>query len=166
MLRARRRRRGDDGASAVEFALVLPILLMLVFGIITMGVLFAQKLALSNSARQASRLGVVGNHTCQDILNEAVNAGGTISMSYTSTPSKFRFQADLLNSDGSVAKTTCAESTGLTANTPTAQPCQNSTAGQELRVYARWDSTSWIPGVFASKTLRLEGTGTFQCEFS
>ena len=42
--RFRPRRRSDDGASAVEFALVLPILLFLVFGIISFGTFFAQHL--------------------------------------------------------------------------------------------------------------------------
>lgn len=57
--RFRPRRRSDDGASAVEFALVLPILLLLAFGIISYGTLFAQQLALNNGVRQGARLAVV-----------------------------------------------------------------------------------------------------------
>ena len=51
-MRGRKRGR-DDGASAVEFALVLPLLIILLFGIISFGIVFAQKLALGNAARQA-----------------------------------------------------------------------------------------------------------------
>lgn len=66
--RARASRR-DDGAAAVEFALVLPLLMMLVFGIISFGILFAQQLSLGNGARQGARLGVVADRTCADIVN-------------------------------------------------------------------------------------------------
>ena len=45
----------EDGANAVEFALVLPILLILVFGIITGGVLYNQQLALTQAAREGAR---------------------------------------------------------------------------------------------------------------
>ena len=50
------RKRGlDDGASAVEFALVLPVFAMLVYGMIGGGFLLAQKLSISHATREASR---------------------------------------------------------------------------------------------------------------
>jgi Flp pilus assembly protein TadG len=60
------RGRGDDGASAVEFALVLPILILLLFGIISFGTLFAQQLALNNGVRQGARLAVVEGSSATD----------------------------------------------------------------------------------------------------
>lgn len=53
------RLRGDDGASAVEFALVLPILLMLLFGVIDYGWWFGETLGLRSGVREAARLGAV-----------------------------------------------------------------------------------------------------------
>lgn len=51
-----RRMTGDDrGAAAVEFALVFPILLLLVFGIIVYGFVFNAKLDLQTQARNAAR---------------------------------------------------------------------------------------------------------------
>ncbi len=62
-LRVLRRRgqglRKDDGASAVEFALVLPILLMLLFGVVDYGWWFGETLGLRSGVREAARLGAV-----------------------------------------------------------------------------------------------------------
>jgi len=47
----------DAGANAVEFALVLPLLLVLLFGTITGGLLFNQQLSLTQAAREGARFG-------------------------------------------------------------------------------------------------------------
>ena len=49
----------DEGASAVEFALVLPLLLVLVFGIIDYGWWFGETLGLRSGVREAARLSAV-----------------------------------------------------------------------------------------------------------
>jgi len=51
----RRRRRDERGASAVEFALILPIFLMLLFGIIDFGYMINRGSMLNNAARDAAR---------------------------------------------------------------------------------------------------------------
>lgn len=53
------RRPRDRGGAAVEFALVLPILLLLVFGILDYGRLFYDSIALRQGAREAARQAVV-----------------------------------------------------------------------------------------------------------
>lgn len=47
----------DHGAAAVEFALLFPLFLALVFGIINFGFAFNQKINLTQTAREASRFG-------------------------------------------------------------------------------------------------------------
>lgn len=49
----------EQGASAVEFALVLPILLLLTFGIIEFGILLFDKAVITNASREGARLGIV-----------------------------------------------------------------------------------------------------------
>jgi hypothetical protein len=51
--------RRDDGATAVEFALVAPVLLLLVFGIIEYGLWFSDSLNTRQGVREAARQGVV-----------------------------------------------------------------------------------------------------------
>jgi TadE-like protein len=55
-LRARRYR-GDDGAAAVEFALLLPLFLLLVFGLISAGLAYYHKIGLAQDVREAGRFG-------------------------------------------------------------------------------------------------------------
>lgn len=55
----RNNRKNEDGQALVEFALILPILLLLVVGIIDYGWLFMAKITTNNAAREAARLYVV-----------------------------------------------------------------------------------------------------------
>ena len=52
---ARRRGRSDSGASAVEFALILPLFLILVFGTISAGFGFERWINVTQAARETSR---------------------------------------------------------------------------------------------------------------
>ncbi|MCZ7664093.1 MAG: pilus assembly protein [Thermoleophilia bacterium] len=55
------RRVCESGAALVEFALVLPVLLILVMGIIDFGLYFYNDLQLTQVARDAARYASVGN---------------------------------------------------------------------------------------------------------
>lgn len=52
----RRRGRGDDGAVIVEFALLAPLLFLLIFAIIEFGYGFGQQLDIRHGAREGARL--------------------------------------------------------------------------------------------------------------
>ena len=47
--------KGEKGASAVEFALVLPVLVLLVFGIVQFGILFYDYISITHAAREGVR---------------------------------------------------------------------------------------------------------------
>ena len=59
--------RGQDGAAAVEFALLLPLLVLLLFGIIEFGVAFNTRIQATNAAREAARQAVVGIDNWNDV---------------------------------------------------------------------------------------------------
>lgn len=54
-----KRLRDEKGQSMVEFALVLPVLVAVVFGIIDFGWLFFNKLSVENGAREGARYAAV-----------------------------------------------------------------------------------------------------------
>ena len=56
---ARRQGKGEGGQTLVEFALVLPIFLLVLFAIVDFGMAFHAWLTVTNSAREGARLGSV-----------------------------------------------------------------------------------------------------------
>ncbi len=67
------RRDREKGASAVEFAIVLPMLILLVFGIMEAGWLFAQQVEVRNAAREGARLAVVDYSDAGTMKTEVCN---------------------------------------------------------------------------------------------
>ena len=53
-------KRGDKrGASAVEFAIILPVLILFLFGIIEFSILFYDKAVITNASREGARAGII-----------------------------------------------------------------------------------------------------------
>ncbi len=77
--RARPRRRGERGAAAVEFAIVLPLLFVLLFGIIEFGILFYNYQVITNASREGARAGIIQSPrlTVAQIQTIATNYCGT-----------------------------------------------------------------------------------------
>jgi Flp pilus assembly protein TadG len=69
------------GQSAVEFALVVPVFLILMLSIVDFGWALRSWITVTNSAREAARLGAVGA-TCDDIKQRAVDtSAGLLTLS-------------------------------------------------------------------------------------
>ncbi len=66
-------RRNESGASLAEFALILPILLIMLFGIVEFGIAFNRAQAIEAGAREGARLASLQSTTQADI-NNRVNA--------------------------------------------------------------------------------------------
>jgi Flp pilus assembly protein TadG len=63
----RRRLHSQRGAELIEFALVLPILLLVFAAIVDFGLLFQRFLTVSNAAREGARIAVLPGYTLPDI---------------------------------------------------------------------------------------------------
>lgn len=146
-----RRRRDERGAEAVEFALVVPILVLIVFGIIVYGMVFAQSLSLSNAARQAARSGVVQGTTCAQIGTLAQDASSTMGMNGASATVLIRRGA----SDGAA--------TAACTGGGTVQPCSTQPVGTNIYVTLTYAATPIVP--FVPAPSQLTGKGVYRCEF-
>jgi Flp pilus assembly protein TadG len=63
-------RLGDEhGASAVEFALTAPIFFLMIFGIITFGLMLWTQFGLQHGAEMAARCATVNTTTCNNTTN-------------------------------------------------------------------------------------------------
>ena len=51
--------KGQRGAAAVEFAIILPILILLIFGAIEFGLLLYNQQVITNASREGARYGIV-----------------------------------------------------------------------------------------------------------
>lgn len=67
----------NNGQSLVETALILPVLLLLLTGIIDFGLLFNSYLVVSNASREGARHAVVGDSDAQ-IRSVAANAAASL----------------------------------------------------------------------------------------
>ena len=66
----------EKGQSLVEFALLLPILLLLLLGIIQFGIIFNGQITVTSAAREGARLAAVGadDEQVKDRVEEAAVA--------------------------------------------------------------------------------------------
>lgn len=64
----------EKGASAVEFALILPLLVLLVFGIIEFSVMLFDKAVITNASREGARHGIVFNQDSDGVYSPISDA--------------------------------------------------------------------------------------------
>lgn len=141
-----RRSRDERGAAAVEFALVAPLLLFIVFGIIDFGVVFAQNLAINNAAREGARFGAVRGNDCSEITAKVQASSESLALS--SVPASAVVIGPGCGADG---------------------PCTGSAEGDRVKVTVTHKTQLLVPlplpGDWA-KEMTLTGHGEFRCEYS
>jgi len=159
--------RKDGGAAAVEFALVLPILLSLVFGIIYFGFIFAAQISLNSSARDAARVGVVKPlnsvgtaKTCPEIATIARGMSKTIGLDPAKIDITVSGPAGTCGSP--VGGGTATGIVGQVCIQPATLPTPPVTA---VTVTLNYSAVSPVPRMpFGSN--QLKAIGVFQCEYS
>lgn len=129
--------RKERGAAMVEFALVVPLLVLLVMGVVDFGRAYHVQTSVSNAAREGVRVMALTNDATR-ARTAAINAASILSPALT--PSQIAFSS-------SAGTSTCG--TGLQMTTTVTY------------------STTYItplPGMIgAGKTITLTGKGTMRC---
>ncbi|MEV1131958.1 TadE family protein [Agromyces sp. NPDC049794] len=72
----------DSGAAAVEFALIVPALLLILFGIIEFSRLYNEQISLTNAARSAVRVMAISNDQA-DAVDAAIAASPALNPALT-----------------------------------------------------------------------------------
>ena len=105
MQRLRAFHHGDEGQNLVEFALLLPILMYILMGIMQFGLIFAVYLTLNNAVREGARWASIyvydnsqsqsANDTARNngFLDRVVDAKGVLSMDRTTNTPNFSVSA-------------------------------------------------------------------------
>src|SRR6267142_1920111 len=77
---------GEEGQNLVEFALLLPVLLYILMGIIQFGLIFAVYVTINNSVREAARWGsiYVYDNTVTNTANDTARNNGMVDRIYIS----------------------------------------------------------------------------------
>ena len=143
--------KNERGAMAVEFALITPILLLLVVGIIEFGILLVNQAMLTNASREAARAGIVASNP---------RPSGTGTGSITSVVNAY-----LTNAGLNVGSATVTVQNLTTAATCGATPCctafQNDLSVRVIYAYSFVALPSLISG-FSTPT--LGATTRMKCE--
>jgi len=88
----------EDGQSAVEFALVFPILILLVLGMIEFGWILNAKITLTSAAREGARITAVNGSYGKDKAYEAIlnTISGTSGLSVSLNDVTYELQTNAI----------------------------------------------------------------------
>jgi Flp pilus assembly protein TadG len=143
--------RDEDGAAAVEFAIVASLLFVLIFGIMEFGIAFFQLQNLRSSAREGARVAAVGGNRTE--IRDALVGGASGSI-----PSGYSTGAYSVSVNG--------------ATTGADQPCDEDAQGNEVRITIPVSSLpDSVQSAFSvtipflpAMTLTPSIQGSFRCE--
>jgi Flp pilus assembly protein TadG len=83
-----RQRHCEAGAELIEFALVFPLLMLAVLGIIDFGFLFQRYQVVTNAAREGARISILPGYAVEDVetrVDQYLTAGGLTAALATTT---------------------------------------------------------------------------------
>lgn len=157
--------RAERGASAVEFALVSTILILLIFGIIQFGIAYNRYQGLQAAAREGARIASIGG-TESEIANRVRQ-----SQSLFAGPD-VQVVIDYSTDDGVsyVGPPICDDATGSNKCTSAAAPtpCGKAGLGNLIRVTASVPSTldryAIVIPLWGSAAITYSSQGVFRCE--
>ena len=141
--RKKRNAEGERGSELIEFALVFPLLLMVVLAIVDFGFMFQRYEVVTNAAREGARIAVLAGYSSSDIqtrVESYASAGGL-----------------------PIAPTVAVTNTSITAGTTT-WPAKTVSVAYPHQYVFLGGIASWFGGSFTSVT--LTATSTMRTELS
>jgi len=166
--------RDEDGASAVEFAIIASLLLLIVFGVIQFGILLNRFQGLQSAGREGARLGSLSQTTLAQIQQRvkdsvSVIQGSSISNTcpaggLTTTETGCITVTTKSDNDNDGDTTDSGETVDVSNNASDFEPCNGApTGGRSIVVDVQYRLTLQIP-FWASPQMTVSGAGEFRCE--
>jgi Flp pilus assembly protein TadG len=161
-VRSRLELRSERGVSAVEFAIVLSVLMMFVFGTIQFGIAFNRNQGLQAAAREGARIASVGG-----TQSEVKTRVGQSQSLFTASDVLVKIEYST-NNGTSYAGTICDDAGGNHCTSSVAPtPCYTAGISNLVKVTATvLPSTKYaifIP-MWGNKQLTFSSIGVFRCE--
>jgi hypothetical protein len=144
--RTKRGMRGEHGAVAVEFAIILPVLLLLLFGIIDFGHAWYMKQIIINASREGARYGTRYTGSLPSALDPSISNYILNTSAENSNKGGVGLRSILPNDSPQVPTPT---GTGYTSITPPGQPL--SVTVQATKHW--WVVNKFVPGMASTTTL-------------
>ena len=115
-----RPRRGSDqrGAAAVEFALVVPILIMLLIGLVTTAMAYSDHLSATNAVREAARYGAAADVSSSSWATSVRDRVKQVYFNSGVTVTDSQICVRLVTADGSTALETLGSGCGTAPSLP------------------------------------------------
>jgi hypothetical protein len=157
--------RAEDGAAAVEFAIISILLILFVFGVIQFGIAFNRHQGIQAAAREGARIASVGG--TEDDIRTRVRAAQSLF-----DPADVMITIDYSDDDGATypgSNKICDDTGGDPCSATLAPaPCGRAGIGNLVRVTAR------VPGaggeyaiiipLWGNAHVTYTGLGVFRCE--
>jgi Flp pilus assembly protein TadG len=163
--KALQRRRGQ---SMVEFALIVPLLLMLLFGIIELGILFSVYVGMTNSAREAARAGSVYQYTGTPFVDDGSTPGAAAAFKATVDGQRQQYLSQVISDtlnpivDPATVQTTVTyTSTSVPAFDPDIERVYRS--GDIINVLIVHDHPLFF-GILGPQTITIKATSAMRIE--
>jgi Flp pilus assembly protein TadG len=109
------RLRREDGQALVEFAIVVPLLLMLVTGIIQFGLVFNKYITITDAARNGAQTLAIGrglSNPCDPAVLQTMNSGSATGVTSSQVAPTFSSSSDNCGSSGTYAYNTSGNANG------------------------------------------------------
>lgn len=152
--------RGDGAQSIVEFALVLPVLMLILMGILQFGLIFNAYVTLSNAVREGAReasfyvhdsgISAAANDTARlaSLKSALIAARGALNMSPTADTDNFSHTASWSPTCGFSATSPCTTTAGdisVTWTRPSGITENEPRRGYQMTVEAHYHQEVFIP---------------------
>ena len=156
----------EQGAAAVEFGLVVPVLVMLVFGMIQFGFYFSQGAGLATGARSAARVGsvnLVTTATCAKVIEAAREQTSGLGLPMSAVKVTVSRRTSAGTTDVCAATGSATPATGASA-----MPCELPSTAVEnatLLVKSEYPGAGVSVPLVGKWSLPLSAVGAYRCEY-